>query len=72
VPALVGFVLGGVAGLCFLGRIILGRIILDDVAWALWFLPQKGTRKHENLDELIHAAGRFLCIFVAMTLLRDG
>jgi hypothetical protein len=36
------------------------------VAGALWFLPQKGTRKHENLNEWVYAAGRFLCIFVPL------
>jgi hypothetical protein len=53
-------------GLCFLGRIILGRIILDGVAGALFFLPQKGTRKHKILDGRVYAAGRFLCIFVPL------
>jgi hypothetical protein len=55
-----------VAELCFLGRIILGRIILEGVAGALWFLPQKGTRKHKILDGRVHPAGRFLCIFVPL------
>jgi len=44
----------------------LGRIVLDGVAGALWFLPRKGTRKHKNLNVRIHAAGRFLCIFVPL------
>jgi hypothetical protein len=29
-------------------------------------LPRKGTRKHKNLNVRIHAAGRFLCIFVPL------
>jgi len=41
-------------------------MILEGVAGALFFLPQKGTRKHKILDGRVYAAGRFLCIFVPL------
>jgi hypothetical protein len=44
----------------------LAESFLEGVAGALWFLPRKGTKKHENLDGRVRAAGRFLCIFVPL------